>query len=82
MAWTGTAMYNFHYFQATNSIYSANNNMAYFFSNLSDSYGKQLKQKEGIVKENDTHFYRETDTHTLHIYGNGSSQGYGKIATQ
>ncbi len=82
MAWIGTAMYNFHYFQATNLIYSANNNMAYYFSNLNDFYGKQLKQKEGIVKENDTHFYRETDTHTLHIYGNGSSQGYGKITTQ
>jgi hypothetical protein len=82
MAWAGTAMYNFHYFQATNSIYSANNNTAYFFPNLIGEYGKQWKQKEGIIKENDSHYSRETDSHTLHVYGNGSTEGYGKITNK
>lgn len=78
LAWTGVAGYNFHYFQATNALYSANNNIVHFFPNLSESYGNIFKQAD-IQKESDTHYFRSTDTHTLHIYGNGSTQGNGKI---
>lgn len=78
MAWAGTAMYGFDYFQATNFIYSANNNTVYFFPNLSTNYGTTFKQAD-IQKESDTHYFRSTDTHTLHIYGNGSTQGYGRL---
>lgn len=78
MAWVGTAMYKFDYFQMTNILYSANNNTVYFYPNLSANYGTIFK--DAIPqKDAETHYFRTTDTHTLHIYGNGSTQGYGKL---
>lgn len=79
LAWTGTALYNFSYFQMTNFLYSANNNTVYFFPNLNESYGTVFEQAD-IQQESNSHYFRSTDTHTLHIYANGSTQGYGKIS--
>lgn len=78
LAWIGTAMYNFSYFQMTNFLYSANNNTVYHFPNPSTSYGTIFKD-DLPQKDNETHYFRTTDTHTLHIYGNGSTQGSGKL---
>ncbi|MFN8348847.1 MAG: hypothetical protein U0X91_27860 [Spirosomataceae bacterium] len=77
IAWVGAAMMNAHYFQMTNSLYSANNNIVHFFPNFNENYGTIFKS--GIQKESDTHYYRSTDSHVLHIFGNGSSQSVGTI---
>lgn len=80
LAWCGTSMYNFHYFQATNSLYSANNNVVYLFDNLKNNLGTSFRQNS-VQKEGDTHYFRSTDSQTLHIYGNGSTQGNGAVTT-
>lgn len=78
LAWMGTAMYNFSYFQMTNFQYSANNNTVYFFPNLSTNYGTIFKD-DLPQKDNETHYFRTTDTHSLHAFGNGNMQGYGEL---
>lgn len=75
-AWFGTAIYNFDYFQATDIQYSATNNMLYAFNNLISSYGNTW-QTNDIQTDAITHYYRSTETYTLHVYGDGISYGYG-----
>lgn len=75
-AWTGAAMYNFDYFQATDNMYSAANNIVYYFPNISDSYGSTW-QSASISDSAGVHYYRSTESWTLHVRGDGSTWGYG-----
>lgn len=79
LAWFGTVIYNFQYFQATDFQYSATNNRLYAFSNPITSYGNTW-QTSDIQNDSNTHYYRSTDTYTLHIYGDGATYGSGNYS--
>jgi len=71
-AWCGTAMYNFDYFQFTDSNYSATNSNAYFFPNLTNSLGSSFKPEFDWIRPNGAdEYYRSTNTNTIHIYSTG-----------
>ncbi|CAF3058923.1 unnamed protein product, partial [Rotaria sp. Silwood2] len=78
-AWFGTAIYNFYYFQATDILYSAHDNKLYAFSNPISSYGNSW-QTNDIQTDSNIHYYRSTNTHTLHIYGDGATYGSGNFS--
>ncbi|CAF2856563.1 unnamed protein product [Rotaria sp. Silwood2] len=78
-AWFGTAMYSFHYFQVTDIEYSANDAMLYAFEYPISSYGNTW-QTNDIQNDSNIHYYRSTDTHTLHIYGDGVNYGSGNYS--
>ncbi|CAF3918781.1 unnamed protein product, partial [Rotaria sordida] len=78
-AWFGTAIYNFQYFQATDFQYSATNNMLYAFVNPLSSYGNTW-QTNTIQTDSNIHYYRSTNTYTLHIYGDGATYGNGNFS--
>ena len=75
-AWFGAAMYNFDYFQATDEDYSSSNNIVHYFPNISTTYGSTW-DSTGVSDSASVHFYRSTNSWTLHIYGDGASWGYG-----
>ena len=75
-AWFGTAMYNFQYFQATDISYSATNNVLYSFANSITSYGSTWQSNQ-VDQLSSSHFSRCTNTHCLHIYGDGATSGTG-----
>ena len=75
-AWTGAALYNFDYFQATDNNYSATSNTVYYFPNISDTYGSTWKDTD-ISDSANVNYYRSTDSWTLHVRGNGATWGYG-----
>ncbi|CAF1194081.1 unnamed protein product [Rotaria sordida] len=78
-AWFGTAIYNSQYFQATDFQYSATNNMLYAFVNPLSSYGNTW-QTNTIQTDSNIHYYRSTNTYTLHIYGDGATYGNGNFS--
>ena len=75
-AWFGAAMYNFDYFQTTDIDYSSTNNLVYYFPNVSNSYGSTW-DSTGVTDSANVHFYRSTNSWTLHIHGDGATWGYG-----
>jgi hypothetical protein len=75
-AWFGAAIYNFDYFQATDENYSASNNTVYYFPNISSAYGTTWRTTS-VTDSASVHFYRSTDTWTLHVHGDGATWGYG-----
>ena len=79
-AWFGTALYNFDYFQATDNFHSSTNNVLYAFANPISFYGNTWPSSD-IQNDSLTHYYRSTDTHTVHIYGNGFSSGSGNVSS-
>ncbi|CAF3800276.1 unnamed protein product [Rotaria sp. Silwood1] len=78
-AWFGTAIYNFHYFQVTDIEYSASDTMLYAFAYPISSYGNTW-QTNNVQNDSNIHYYRSTDTHTLHIYGDGATYGSGNFS--
>lgn len=75
-AWAGAALYNFDYFQATDSLYSADNNSVYYFPNLSEDYGDTW-QGAALSDSANVNYYRSTGSWTLHVRGDGVTWGYG-----
>ena len=75
-AWFGAAMYNFNYFQATESEHSSSDGVLYAFPNPISSYGTFWKTS-AIQTDSSTHYYRSTDTSVLQIYGDGATVGNG-----
>ncbi|CAF1227707.1 unnamed protein product [Rotaria sordida] len=78
-AWFGTAIYNFHYFQVTDIRHSAGDNILYAFEYPISSYGNTW-QTNDIQNDSSIHYYRSTDTYTLHIYGDGATYGSGNFS--
>ncbi|CAF3208590.1 unnamed protein product [Rotaria sp. Silwood2] len=69
-----TAIYNFHYFQATDIECRANDNMLYAFSNSISSYENSW-QTNDLQTDSNIHYYRSTNTHALNIYEDGAING-------
>jgi hypothetical protein len=71
-AWFGTAIYNFNYFQATDTQY----NTLYAFDNPISYYGNNW-QTDYVQTDSINHYYRSTESYTLQIYGDGINYGSG-----
>lgn len=74
----GTAMYNFDLFQTTDVGLSGGDNILYFYARPSSNYGSTW-QSGNITQTNVTHFFRQTDTYTLTLDGDGTTYGLGAL---
>ena len=81
LAWFGTAIYNFDYFQATEISYGASTALVGFYLNPSSSYGTVWQSANVIVNAAYTNFIRSTEVWKLNMNGNGVSWGYGTFST-
>lgn len=80
LAWFGTAMYNFDYFQATDINYGASDAQLPFRANLHSRYGKIWKSDVITSNTEKTRFSRLTDSRMLSIEGDGVTWGRGKFS--
>ena len=78
-AWFGAAMYDFDYFQVTDTQHSASNNMLYAFPNPISSYGTYWKTSN-VQMNSSTYYYRATDTYVLQLFGDGATYGSGNAS--
>jgi len=74
----GTAMYNFDLFQMTDPMVSSQDNVLYFYARPTSNYGSTW-QTDNVTQTNATHFYRQTNTYTLTLDGDGMTYGLGAI---